>query len=931
MSKTKSTSNSQSEYNYGENKEFVATNKKIAKCLRQVANITTVKPNMLLDTSSFNPKLLKAYLPTAAPKISKLLEKIAALDAKDKETEAKYFKHVIFTDVLNSKYGAKIVASAFMSHDYKPVWNGMKLKMKSDEELNESRNKNFGLLLSKPFAKATMPVKFKKAQVQLFNTRPDNIHGELVRFMILDQGFKEGIDMFDVKYIHILEPLVSAADETQVIGRGTRLCGQKGLQFHPKYGWPLYVYRYDVDITGSQMYEKTLFELFMKYNGVDLRRLVFATELDKIVVDAAVDKPLTTEVHLFEVEKPPPIQHGGELNGLLPPRRKMILSRMHQFVASNFSKFQYPKVKLENLCEEKKGGGGKDYKDNEDEDEDESQDGGAGWSRVNYTPTQDFVRHFFQPESPYKGMLLYHSVGTGKLCSGIAVASSTFEKQDYTILWVTRHTLKADVWKNMFGQVCSQTVLDRVDSGELKLPVKSSPVRYLSEKWIEPISYKQFSNLLLKNNKYYTDLEKRNGKADPLRKTLVVIDEAHKLYADNVSAAERPNIEILEKMIHDSYKKSGKDSVRVLLMTATPYTNDGMEMIKLLNLLREDPLPVDFDAFSKLYLQTDGTFSPKGRTRFQNDVSGYVSYLNRSQDARTFAHPVIQNVFVPMSMGESKATKHIDQQIKDISAQIKELRASGKNSKCDKINSKSNTIGDCKENVKEEYDQMVEAARKRKDDGLEDCKDRPVRERKECKDNVNERYKADMERAKEFKAEGMKACKEAKKSQKAVCEKDSVKEQIKELKAQKEALKDKLATVRVIAKENKPKLAELKDEIKQLKESIEPLKERAKALRAKIKAMKAKKNPADNKTLAKMEEDLKELADRAKDMKAEYDTKRSDATKLKGDQKAENIEVGRGAIGKVSQEIMIQKCLAKGESDSNSYSQASSRYSEEED
>jgi hypothetical protein len=53
-------------------------------------------------------------------------------------------------------------------------------------------------------------------------------------------------------------------------------------------------------------------------------------------------------------------------------------------------------------------------------------------------------------------------------------------------------------------------------------------------------------------------------------------------------------------------------------------------------------------------------------------------------------------------------------------------------------------------------------------------------------------------------------------------------------------------------------------------------------------------------------------------MKAEYDIKRSDAIQLKSDQKAKKIEVGRGSIGKVSQEHMIKKCLAKGAKDSNS-------------
>ena len=60
-------------------------------------------------------------------------------------------------------------------------------------------------------------------------------------FIILDSGFKEGIDVFDVKYMHILEPLITKSERTQVIGRGTRYCGQVGLPFNPNEGWPLYI------------------------------------------------------------------------------------------------------------------------------------------------------------------------------------------------------------------------------------------------------------------------------------------------------------------------------------------------------------------------------------------------------------------------------------------------------------------------------------------------------------------------------------------------------------------------------------------------------------------------------------------------------------------------------------------------------------------
>jgi hypothetical protein len=86
---------------------------------------------------------------------------------------------------------------------------------------------------------------------------------------------------------------------------------------------------------------------------------------------------------------------------------------------------------------------------------------------IDYTPTQDFISSYFTIESPIKGMLLWHSVGTGKTCTAIALASRQFEPAGFTSMWVTRHTLKADIWKNIFEQVCHATIAEEVRSGEL--------------------------------------------------------------------------------------------------------------------------------------------------------------------------------------------------------------------------------------------------------------------------------------------------------------------------------------------------------------------------------------------------------------------------------------------------------------------------------
>jgi hypothetical protein len=258
--------------------------------------------------------------------------------------------------------------------------------------------------------------------------------------------------------------------------------------------------------------------------------------------------------------------------------------------------------------------------------------------------SQEFVSSFFNSHSCYKGILFWHSVGTGKTCSAVATASKTFENEDYTIIWVTRHTLKAGIWKNIFNEVCSETIKEKIRKG-YNIPEEDvkAPLKYLDNRWVEPMSYKQFSNLIAKKNDFYAEMVKRNGKEDPLRKTLIIIDEAHKLFDENVPPLEKPDIKAIKKALYHSYNYSQEDSCKLLLMTATPYTNDPMQLFKLLNLLREDDyFEEEFDKFKDKYLDPDTyKFKKDANKLFLDKISGYISYLNREKDVRNFAYPVI--------------------------------------------------------------------------------------------------------------------------------------------------------------------------------------------------------------------------------------------------------------------------------------------------
>ena len=668
-------------------------------CVRKKANISKSYSEYKFDSLQFSKEKLLNDIATVSPKLDALLKNIEKLDQRDKEKDGVLYKHFIFSDLKSSSSGAKLLASALIAKGFTLGYTAPVIKrhviekekkeekeneenkeenkeeneeenkkekkkektygkivLASSEELEKNKNNNMYLLASIGVYDQHINIDTKRNILTIFNQRPENIHGELVRFIIMDSGYKEGIDLFDIKYIHLFEPSILSSDQKQVIGRGTRTCGQKGLDFHPTRGWPLDVFVYDLEIPEvlrpAFINTKSMIELYLKAMNLDIRLFHFAADLEKISVLGSVDYELNKNVHMFSIHNRPidnEYVYGGVkklatknknvteiMDGVLirkPMENNMGFSEMRDYIREHFSQYEWNPVEMENKCTNELKGGSGDI--------------------ITYSPTQDFIRHYFTPESPLKGMLLWQSVGTGKTCTAIATATSTFEKEGYTILWVTRTTLKNDIWKNMFDQVCNEDIRDKIINTGLVIPSENKKrMKLVSKSWrVRPMSYKQFSNLVSKENAFYKSLVKINGEEDPLRKTLIIIDEAHKLYGGaDLSSLERPDTVALHKSLMNSYQISGTDSVKLLLMTATPITKDPIELIQLLNLCKpmEMQMPATFEEFSEKYLNEMGKFTDKGKADYLDEIAGYISYLNREKDARQFAQPILHNINVPI-------------------------------------------------------------------------------------------------------------------------------------------------------------------------------------------------------------------------------------------------------------------------------------------
>lgn len=249
---------------------------------------------------------------------------------------------------------------------------------------------------------------------------------------------------------------------------------------------------------------------------------------------------------------------------------------------------------------------------------------GAGKKKFALNNTQKFVSRYLTPESQ-NGLLLYHSVGSGKTLSAIAIVKQ-FMERGFNCVWVTRTTLKKDL-----------------DKGLALLPLpKSFPI----------YSYKQWSNICKRKGENYASLlakakAKNSETTDPFYKTVVIVDEAHKLYTKDLKPQELHDISKIQKCIFDSYSRSKENRLRLVLMTGTPLTEDPLELVQLLNLLiTQEENRIDVGDFS--------LESSRDIQDFKSRTEDLVSYIDSSLDPSKFATVKYNEVFVEISKEEMK-------------------------------------------------------------------------------------------------------------------------------------------------------------------------------------------------------------------------------------------------------------------------------------
>lgn len=238
---------------------------------------------------------------------------------------------------------------------------------------------------------------------------------------------------------------------------------------------------------------------------------------------------------------------------------------------------------------------------------------------------QLFLSAYLDYKSPYRDILIYHGLGSGKTNSAINIYNSLY---NYTSGW------------NMFLLI--------------KASLKGGWQDEL-EKWLQKDEFEyRYRNIIFIH--YDSPFADRNfmdaiKNVDSSKKSLYIVDEVHNFIRNvysNVSSDKGKRAQVIyDYIIQD--KKENPDT-RVVLLSGTPAINNPFELSLLFNLLRPGCLPKSENEFNQMFITTTTyqTMNKNLKNLFQRRIMGLVSYYIGATPDR-YATKTTHYVDVPFS------------------------------------------------------------------------------------------------------------------------------------------------------------------------------------------------------------------------------------------------------------------------------------------
>jgi len=271
---------------------------------------------------------------------------------------------------------------------------------------------------------------------------------------------------------------------------------------------------------------------------------------------------------------------------------------------------------------------------------------------------QRIVRDYLNIYTPYRGLLLYHGLGSGKTCTSIALAEGM--KTHRRIIVMTPASLKTNFFselkkcgdamykKKQYWEFVS--IKGKPQNVDILSAALSLPVDFITKNkgaWLMDVSkaanYSELSgddqrvldaqlNAMIRTK--YTDINYNglnqgrfdkltlNETINPFDNTTVLIDEAHN-FVSRISNKLTDEKSISYKLYHYLMEA---DNVRIILMTGTPMINYPNELGILYNILRGKILCWNFTITENQRLVKDNIINMFKEAGLQ--TYDYIDYAN---------------------------------------------------------------------------------------------------------------------------------------------------------------------------------------------------------------------------------------------------------------------------------------------------------------
>ena len=247
----------------------------------------------------------------------------------------------------------------------------------------------------------------------------------------------------------------------------------------------------------------------------------------------------------------------------------------------------------------------------DDEDKDADLCLARGSSARELLPHQKVVRDYMMQETPYRGVLLYHGLGSGKTCSSIAVAESLLTDRKIFVLlpaslesnyrgelrkcgdplymydqhW-RQQTLSEDNRATAKKLGISDGFLDRQrtffttvpgeEANYSKLPKTAQDViaKQVEDIIDQRFTFIRYNGLSSANISKYVPTDGTN----PYENSVVILDEVHNFIGSVTNASD------IRRKLYDAIYNA--KNCRVVALSGTPVINRANEIAYLMNLLR---------------------------------------------------------------------------------------------------------------------------------------------------------------------------------------------------------------------------------------------------------------------------------------------------------------------------------------------------------